>query len=147
LASLGHPSKFQRASRLGSVTARHLVVGVTKLCGVEQRAPPMFGRATITLGHISSCCFKVGRSICLSVTNVSPAKAAEPMVILFGMLTWVPILILRPKLPLPMWISTPIKYMVPWARPSVQPKQIIDQFSHFGRAHYCDRHSTTLLSL
>jgi len=30
LASLGHPSKFQRLSRLGSVTARHLVVGVSQ---------------------------------------------------------------------------------------------------------------------
>ena len=27
--SLGHPRKFQRVSRLGSVTARHLVVGVS----------------------------------------------------------------------------------------------------------------------
>ena len=30
LASLGHPCKFQRVSRLGSVTARHLVVGVSR---------------------------------------------------------------------------------------------------------------------
>jgi len=30
--------------------SRHLVVGVSQICGVEQRAPPMFGRATITLG-------------------------------------------------------------------------------------------------
>jgi len=44
-----HPCKFQQVSHLGSVIARHLVVGV-KLCGVEQRVPPMFGRATITLG-------------------------------------------------------------------------------------------------
>ena len=29
-ASLGHPCKFQRVSRLGSVTARHLVVGVSQ---------------------------------------------------------------------------------------------------------------------
>ena len=35
-----------------------------KLCGVEQRAPPMFGRVTITFGigphsnlHIYTCCF------------------------------------------------------------------------------------------
>jgi len=45
---LGHPSKFEWVSRFGSVTARHLVVGV--LCGIEQKAPPVFGRATITLG-------------------------------------------------------------------------------------------------
>jgi len=48
--SLGHPCKCQRVSRFGSVTARHLVRASAKLCGVEQRAPPMFGRATITLG-------------------------------------------------------------------------------------------------
>jgi len=43
LVSLGHPSKFQRASRLGSVTAQ-------PHCGVEQTAPPVFGRAAVTLG-------------------------------------------------------------------------------------------------
>jgi len=47
----GTPTNFNGFLRLGSVTARHLVVGVSyKLCGVEQRAPPMFGRATIRLG-------------------------------------------------------------------------------------------------
>jgi len=30
LASLGHPSKFQRVLRLGSITARHLVAGVNQ---------------------------------------------------------------------------------------------------------------------
>ena len=29
-SSLGHPCKFERVSRLGSVTARHLVVGVNQ---------------------------------------------------------------------------------------------------------------------
>ena len=33
LASLGHPCKFQRVSHLGSVTARHLVVGVSQTLG------------------------------------------------------------------------------------------------------------------
>ena len=43
---------FPFLSRVGSVTARHstLVAGVSQLCGVEQRAPPIFGRAAITLG-------------------------------------------------------------------------------------------------
>ena len=31
--SLGHPCKFQRVSRLGSVTARHLVVSVSQTLG------------------------------------------------------------------------------------------------------------------
>jgi len=30
---LGHPYKFQRVLRLGSVTARHLVVGVSQTFG------------------------------------------------------------------------------------------------------------------
>jgi len=57
LASLGHPFKFQRVSRLGSVTARHSSSGRQPNCGVEQRAPPVIGRASITLGigSHSSC--------------------------------------------------------------------------------------------
>ena len=48
--SLRHPCIFQRVSLLGSITAWHLVAASAKLCRVEQRAPPVFGRATITLG-------------------------------------------------------------------------------------------------
>jgi len=48
--SLRHPCKFQRVSRLGNVTARHSSSGRQPNCGVEQRAPPIFGRASITLG-------------------------------------------------------------------------------------------------
>ena len=48
--SLGHPGKFQRVSRLGSVTAWHSTSARQPNCGVEQRAPPIFGRAAITLG-------------------------------------------------------------------------------------------------
>ena len=59
--SLGHPSYFQRLPHLGSVTARHVAEALAKVCGIEQRAPTMFGRATITLGigpHSSGCwCF------------------------------------------------------------------------------------------
>jgi len=50
LASLGHPCKFQRVSRLGSVTARHSSSRRHPNCSVEQRAPPVVGRAAITLG-------------------------------------------------------------------------------------------------
>jgi len=32
------------------ITARHLVVGVSQIFGIEQMAPPMFGRVTIRLG-------------------------------------------------------------------------------------------------
>jgi len=50
--SLGHPGYFQRLPRLGSVTARHVVLGVSQTLRrwTEGPAPPMFGRATITLG-------------------------------------------------------------------------------------------------
>jgi len=50
LASLGHPSKFQRVLRLGSVTAWHSSSGRQPNCGVQQRALPIFGRAAITFG-------------------------------------------------------------------------------------------------
>ena len=46
-----HPIIFQRVSRLGFVTAWHSWYWASAtLCGVEQRAPPIFGRAAITLG-------------------------------------------------------------------------------------------------
>ena len=47
---MGHPCKLQWVSHLSSVTARHSSSGRQPNCGVEQRAPPVFGRATITLG-------------------------------------------------------------------------------------------------
>jgi len=64
--TLGHPCKFQWVSRLGSVTARHCSSGRAKLCGVEQKAPPIFSRAAITSGmaHISSFL-----NNCLKLTN------------------------------------------------------------------------------
>ena len=37
-------------SYIGSVTARHSSSGHQPNCGIEQRAPPIFGRAAITLG-------------------------------------------------------------------------------------------------
>jgi len=44
------------------LSSRHSsIVSVSKLCGVEQRAPPIFGRAAITLGigtHFQFCLFK-----------------------------------------------------------------------------------------
>ena len=48
--SLGHPSKFQQVSRLGSVTARHSTSGRQPNCGVEQTAPPVFDGAAIIFG-------------------------------------------------------------------------------------------------
>jgi len=64
---------FNCSSRLGSVTARHSSSGRQPNCGVAQRAPPMFGRATITLGigpHSSSSCTVMG--ICdISLQNMS----------------------------------------------------------------------------
>jgi len=84
---LRHPCKFQQVSRLGSVTARHLVVGVSQTCGVEQRAPPMFGRATITLGigpHSSLFCIIVS----LAVANSNSQCITFCRKIFVGGLSW-----------------------------------------------------------
>ena len=50
LESLGHPSKFQRVSRLGSVTARHSSIGHQPNFAALSRGRHLFGRAAITLG-------------------------------------------------------------------------------------------------
>jgi len=44
------PVNFNGFRVLAALLHGTLVVGVSKLCGVEQRAPPIFGRAAITLG-------------------------------------------------------------------------------------------------
>jgi len=46
----GTPVNFNGFRVLAVLLHGTLVVGVSKLCGVEQRAPPIFGRAAITLG-------------------------------------------------------------------------------------------------
>ena len=46
----GTPANFNGFRVLAALLHGTPVVGVSKLCGVEQRAPPVFGRATITLG-------------------------------------------------------------------------------------------------
>jgi len=53
LASLGHPCKFQRLSRLGSVTTRHSSPGRQPNFAALNRERHLYsahGRATITLG-------------------------------------------------------------------------------------------------
>jgi len=57
-------------SYIGSVTALHSSNGRQTNCGIEQRAPPIFGRAAITLGidQHSSC--SVSRLIVSTVMNV-----------------------------------------------------------------------------
>ena len=48
----GTPANFNgfRVWQHYCMASSRLVVGVSQLCGVEQRAPPVFGRANITLG-------------------------------------------------------------------------------------------------
>ena len=48
--SLGTPGNFNGFRVFGSVTARQSSSGRQPNCCVEQRAPPIFGRAAITLG-------------------------------------------------------------------------------------------------
>jgi len=44
------PVNFNGFRVLAALPHGTLVVASAKLCGVEQRAPPIFGRAAITLG-------------------------------------------------------------------------------------------------
>ena len=46
----GSPVNFNGFRVLAALLRGSLVVGVSKLCGVEQRAPPIFGMAAIMLG-------------------------------------------------------------------------------------------------
>ena len=45
----GTPANFNSFRVLVALLHGTLVVGAAKLCSVEQRAPPIFGRAAITL--------------------------------------------------------------------------------------------------
>jgi len=59
LTSLGHPSKFQLVSRLGSVTARHLVVGVSQTLRRWREGATYIRQGDHHVGslaHISSLC-------------------------------------------------------------------------------------------
>ena len=46
----GTPANFNGFLVLAALLHGTVVVGVSQLCGVEERAPPIFGRAAITLG-------------------------------------------------------------------------------------------------
>jgi len=46
----GTPANFNGFCILAALLHGTLVVGVSQICGTEQRAPPIFGRAAITLG-------------------------------------------------------------------------------------------------
>jgi len=71
--SLGYPCKFQQLLRLGSVTARQSSRAWAKLCGIEQRAPPMFGRVAITFGIFWTCLMS-------SLSSTVLYKLAPPVV-------------------------------------------------------------------
>ena len=47
---VGTPTNFNGFRLFATLLRSTLVVGVSKLCGVEQTAPLIFGRAAITLG-------------------------------------------------------------------------------------------------
>jgi len=46
----GTPPNFSSFHVLATLLHGTLVVGVSQTCGVEQRPPPVFGRAAITFG-------------------------------------------------------------------------------------------------
>ena len=56
----GTPPNVNGFRVLAALLHGTLVVGVSQTCGVEQRAPPIFGRAAIMLGigpHSSFVCY------------------------------------------------------------------------------------------
>jgi len=60
----GTPANFNGFRVLAALLHGSLVVASAKLCGIEQRASPIFGRAAITLGigpHSSFDVIWVGR--------------------------------------------------------------------------------------
>ena len=57
-------------SYIGSITARHSSSGRQPNCGVEQTAPPIFGRATITLGIGPRSSFTLISDVFLSYARV-----------------------------------------------------------------------------
>jgi len=71
----GTPGNFNGFRVFGSVTARQSSSGRQPSCGVEQRAPPIFGRAAITLGiapHFFSLLWGFKNHQFLSTTHYSP---------------------------------------------------------------------------
>jgi len=50
-----YPYNFNRFRVLAALLHATLVVASAKVCGVEQRAPPIFGRAVIMLGIGPHC--------------------------------------------------------------------------------------------
>ena len=55
----GNAANFNGFRVLAALLHGTLVVGVSQTCGVQQRAPPIFGRATIRLGIGPHSSFKV----------------------------------------------------------------------------------------
>jgi len=64
----GTPANFNGFRVLAALLHGTLVVASAKLCGVEQRAPPIFGRVAITLGigpHSSYICSVNCDNVCM----------------------------------------------------------------------------------
>jgi len=89
LTSLGHPCKFQLVSRLGSVTARHLVVGVSQTLWRWTEGTTYIRQGDHHVGHWPTFLVTdgVAWSVHQLVTIVSPAKTAEPIKMPFAVWT------------------------------------------------------------
>jgi len=59
------PANFNGFRVLAALVHGTLVVGISQTCSIEQRAPPIFGRAVITLGIGPHCSF-----LCFAYTSV-----------------------------------------------------------------------------
>ena len=72
--------KFQQVLCLGSVTARHSSSGRQPNCGVQQRAPPIFGRAAIALG--TGPHFQLHLHLCHHTIDLADATNAKETILL-----------------------------------------------------------------
>ena len=77
LTSLGHPCKFQRVSRLGSVTAWHLVVGVSQTLRRWTEAATYIWQGDHHVGHCPT--FLVVILCCQCQYNWLPGKTVPKM--------------------------------------------------------------------
>jgi len=84
LASLGHPSKFQRLSHLGSVTARHSSSGRQPNCEVLNRGRHLYSAGRPwrwALAHILVDVRKLVKTVCLPCHHESIGSSRKNVVV------------------------------------------------------------------
>ena len=135
----GTPANFNKFCVLAALPVLHGTPVVSaKLCGVEQRAPPIFGRVAITLGigpHSSLVVFlQLLLLLLLLITTSGQSDLTKDCRLQFNRIHQV-----APMYP-PMWshwrhLANTIELVLPSVYAGLQPNQQIDRFSHFCTAH------------